>query len=90
MRLRHYLGFDGEPITLDGCGCDLDAPLCDDARCMMERDLEMRSHLAWFNHERRVRPEAFGGQTYAEEMVDAGRGHLLTMDEKMDYLLEGR
>lgn len=88
MRLRHYLDLDGEPITLDGCGCDMDSP-CNDARCQMERDLDMRAAFASFNRQRQVRPELFG-MTYAEQMLDAGRGHLLTPDELCAHLMSTR
>lgn len=71
-----------ELITFDGCGCDMDQP-CNDATCQMDRDLEMRRMFALYRRGALTPPRDIYESLFAEQMVDAGRAHLLTDAQKV-------
>lgn len=76
---------EGELITFEGCGCDMDDP-CSDAKCQMDRDLYQRRMYAEYRAHRHSLPPADPWESlYAEQMVDAGRGHLLTDEQRGEY-----
>lgn len=70
---------EGELITFDGCQCDMNEP-CSDALCQMQRDLEMRRAFASYRAAAPSRDD-IDRMTFAEILVDAGRGHLVRGDE---------
>lgn len=76
------LDLEDEPISLDGCQCDMDEP-CNDARCQMERDLEMRRMFALYRRGALDPPRDLQRQMYVDVMIDAGREHLLRDDERI-------
>lgn len=71
------------PITWGGCNCDLDAP-CNHPPCVMEQDVAARHHRVLFDAGALSPPVGTVDRRYAEDMVGAGRAHLLTIDESGD------
>lgn len=74
---------EGALITFDGCQCDMDEP-CSDATCQMQRDVEMRRAFASYRADVASRSD-IDWMTFAEQMTDAGRAHLLRHDERMPF-----
>lgn len=76
---------EGELITFGGCDCDGEGPPCKDAKCQMERDLEMRRMQAQYRAGALTPPRDMQRQMYADAMFDAGRDYLLRDDERMPF-----
>lgn len=71
---------EGDLITFDGCQCDMNEP-CSDATCQMQRDMEQRRMFALYRVGALTPPRDVWRSLYVEQMVDAGRGHLVREDE---------
>lgn len=76
-RFRHFVDRNGDEIIFSGCQCDLDCPPCNDVMCVMQRDREARFYGGFSPGWNPFPPGPIEDMTYAEAMVDAGRGHLV-------------
>lgn len=77
--MAEVLDDDGNPVDTS-CNCDLDSP-CTYPPCVAEREAEMRAMHAEYKAGRLDPPLDPWSAEIADQLRDAGRGHLVREDQ---------